>query len=663
MTTDLFPNINMPYVIVMTTDTGASPEEIETEITEPMEQQMATLANIKNVTSVSSENYSMIQLEFSDDVDMDSISVDIREKIGQIEGKLPDTASTPVAMKISMDMMSVVTAAIGMEGMSVGEVSEFTTENLENSLEGIEGVASVSIMGMSEDNIQIVLSQEKIDEINEKVAAAIEEQYGEAESEINSGLSSASSGKSQIDSAKDSLTAAQKSATEQIAATKTKLTSSREELVALQASGTVLKELLEQYDEAVKSGNTQVVNAVEQSISMAGYTVETLRETVSQLDTVDVQIAAIDETLEQLEVQSATTSFTLSSKYSDLTSTESTLDATVTQLQSALEEIQSSEEAALASADMTGVLTMSNIAAILSAQNFSMPAGYITDGEAELLVSVGDKIKNVDELENLVIVDMGIDGLDPIKISDIGSVSYANTADDTYAKINGQNGVLVSFTKQSSYATAEVSENVADKFAELSDEYENLEFTMLSDQGEYIDIVINSVLQNLLLGAILAVLILLFFLRDIRPTLITIVSIPMSVLFAIVMMYFSGVTLNMISLSGLAIGIGMLVDNSIVVVENTFRLRALGYSRVQAAVSGASQVAGAITASTLTTICVFVPIIFVDGMTRDIFIDLALTVAYSLIASLIIALTLVPAMAKGLLTGSSKKLCSARTDV
>ena len=119
-------------------------------------------------------------------------------------------------------------------------------------------------------------------------------------------------------------------------------------------------------------------------------------------------------------------------------------------------------------------------------------------------------------------------------------------------------------------------------------------------------------LQNLLLGAILAIVILLVFLRDLRPMLITAVSIPLSVIFAIVLMYFSGVTLNMISLAGLAIGVGMLVDNSIVVVENIYRLRSMGYSRVQAAVSGAVQVAGAITASTLTTICVFVPIIFVD---------------------------------------------------
>ncbi|MDO5491221.1 MAG: efflux RND transporter permease subunit, partial [Bacillota bacterium] len=172
--------------------------------------------------------------------------------------------------------------------------------------------------------------------------------------------------------------------------------------------------------------------------------------------------------------------------------------------------------------------------------------------------------------------------------------------------------------------------------------------------GDYINIVISSVLRNLLLGGILAILILLFFLRDIRPTIITAISIPVSVVFALAMMYFTGVTLNMISLSGLAIGIGMLVDNSIVVIENIYRLRSMGYSLVQSAVSGAVQVAGAITASTLTTICVFAPIVFVSGMTRDIFSDLALTVAYSLMASLFIALTLVPAMAKSLLVKTPK---------
>lgn len=156
--------------------------------------------------------------------------------------------------------------------------------------------------------------------------------------------------------------------------------------------------------------------------------------------------------------------------------------------------------------------------------------------------------------------------------------------------------------------------------------------------------IVNSVLENLAFGAVLAIIILFFFLKDVKPTSIIAVSIPISVIFAIVLMYFSGVTLNMISLSGLAVGVGMLVDNSVVVIENIYRLRGKGYTAAQAAVSGASQVAAAITSSTLTTVCVFLPIVFIEGITRQLFTDMALTIAYSLLASLIVALTVVPAM-------------------
>ena len=602
MTPDLFPSINTPFAIVMTTYPGASPEEAEIEITEPMEQQLATLPNLKNITSISGANYSIVSLEFSDDVNMDAISVDIRDKIDQIEGYLPEMAGTPLVMKINLDMVPVVTAAVGMEGKSAGEVSQFMKEELENPLEGVEGVASLSTMGLITDNIQVVLSQDKINEINAKVSAAINGQLGSAEKQIKDGINAANSGKQQLTQGK----------------------------------------------QGIVSGYDQLLSAEKQMKSKLE-DLKKIPESSPEYPQAALLIPILEKQLEELESQIKANSFTLSTQYADLAVAENTIDDTVNQLQQALAEVQSGKEAALASADMTGVLTMNTISAILGAQNFSMPAGYVSDGEAEILVSVGDKIKDKNELENLILMDLGIDGVEPIRLSDIATVTYSDMAADTYAKINGENGVLLSFTKQSSYATAVVSDNISEKFEELENKYDELEFTMLSDQGEYIHIVINSVLQNLLLGAIFAILILFIFLRDIRPTAITAISIPISVIFAIVLMYFSGVSLNMISLSGLAIGVGMLVDNSIVVIENIYRLRTLGYSKIQAAVSGAVQVAGAITASTLTTICVFVPIVFVDGMTKTLFVDLALTVAYSLLASLIIALTLVPAMAKGML--------------
>lgn len=179
MTPDLMPSINLPYAMIMTTNTGASPQEVETNVTKPLEQQMATLDHIKSITSQSNENYSMIFLEFSDEVNMDAISVDIREKIDLISGAWDDTVSTPVIMKISPDMMPVNVAAVSLKGKSAAETSAFVKEELLSPLEGIEGVASISATGLVSEDIQVVLSQEKIDKINERNADAILGQFAD----------------------------------------------------------------------------------------------------------------------------------------------------------------------------------------------------------------------------------------------------------------------------------------------------------------------------------------------------------------------------------------------------------------------------------------------------------------------------------------------------
>ena len=173
MTPDLFPSINMPYAIVMTTYPGASPEEVETEITKPMEQQLATLNHIKNLTSQSNESYSMVALEFSDEVNMDAVSVDIHEKIDMISGAWDETVGTPIVMKINPDMMPVNIAAVSLKDKSTTETSAFVEENLLTPLEGIEGVASVNATGLISEDIQVVLSQKKIDKINDKTSNAI----------------------------------------------------------------------------------------------------------------------------------------------------------------------------------------------------------------------------------------------------------------------------------------------------------------------------------------------------------------------------------------------------------------------------------------------------------------------------------------------------------
>ncbi len=293
------------------------------------------------------------------------------------------------------------------------------------------------------------------------------------------------------------------------------------------------------------------------------------------------------------------------------------------------------------------------ISNILKAQNFAMPAGYINESDgSQYLVKIGDKIDNAEILKNLVLFDLKIDGMDPVKLSDVADVFVTDNSDEVYASVDGKDGVILTFQKQNNFATAKVAESIQEKFVSITEENSNVRFIELMNQGDYIHLIVNSVIKNLLQGAVFAIIVLLLFLKDVRPTFIIACSIPISVIFAVALMYFTGITLNLISLSGLAIGVGMLVDNSVVVIENIYRLKNKGYSAVQASVSGAKQVAGAITASTLTTVCVFAPIVFVEGITKTLFVDMALTIGFSLGASLIVALTVVPAMTSRMMKNS-----------
>ena len=273
-----------------------------------------------------------------------------------------------------------------------------------------------------------------------------------------------------------------------------------------------------------------------------------------------------------------------------------------------------------------------------------MPAGYIQDGDEQYLLKVGDTFESVDELSGALLCN--VEGIGDVRLSDVAQITVIDNAGETYGRVDGNQAVLLSVFKSSTASTSAVSDACNAALEEMTAADPTLHLTPIMDQGDYIRLILNSVMTNLIGGAILAIVVLALFLKDLRPTLVVAVSIPLSVLFAIVLMYFTGISLNMISLSGLALGIGMLVDNSIVVIEDIYRLRNAGVPAPRAAVQGARQMSGAIISSTLTTVCVFLPLLFTDGLTRELLSDMALTIAYSLFASLIVALTVVPAAAR-----------------
>lgn len=771
MTPDLLPNMDFPYAIILTTYPGQTPETVESVVTKPLEQSLSTIDGVKTITSTSSDNYSILTLEFEDGTNMDTATVDMRCNLDTIKDAWPDGVGSPYLMKINPNMMPVAMVAVDYDGYDTVQISDYVNNELKNQLEGIDGVASVSTKGIVTQKENVIISQTKIDALNAKINDALNDKFGDAEKkisdakkELQNNISKAEQGSDTIEQSINDLNSQQEEVAKQLAdaqgkaqsgyteilnakmqlldqqqsltATKQTLTIAyqtltqiKEKLDSLQDEKAQLTQQIETFEKIyndyknalsklanpdltdeqlaqvrailakideeldkygfpkeeleerlnnAKNALTNVDKAITQTVeALKGLdtteeklddTIAEIADKISQVDGGITQIAAavkgldnntvsVNQALSEIEKQQSLAAYQLSGGLSALNTKQSEVNSALTQLNSAQEELKSAsdelsdqKDKAKKAADMTNTVTISNVSNILTAQNFSMPAGYVSDDEnIKYLVRVGDKIDGDKEMQSLALFDTGIDGIGVVKLSDVADVFIADDSDEVFTKINGNSGVVFSFSKQSDAATATVSENIAKKLNSLTQENEGLHFTTLMDQGDYIDIIINSVLQNLLMGAVLAIIILYLFLRDIKPTLIVALSIPISVIFALVLMYFSGVTLNMISLSGLAIGVGMLVDNSVVVIENIYRLRNLGVPPVKAALNGAKQVAGAIASSTLTTICVFFPIVFIEGLTRQIFMDMALTITYSLLASLIVALTLVPAMGQRML--------------
>ena len=204
MTPDLMPNMDFPYVILVTTDPGASPETVEADITKPLEQSMATLDRIKNVTSSSMDSVSMVVLEFEDGVNMDTVSVDIQQKINQLKGSWSDTVGDPYVLKMNPSMLPVQVAALSYDGKDITELSDFVTDTLSPKLEGITGVASVTVSGTVQHQLHVILSQKKLDDLSRRLSDAIAKQLDDAAGQLSSARGQVNSAKAAIRSAEES---------------------------------------------------------------------------------------------------------------------------------------------------------------------------------------------------------------------------------------------------------------------------------------------------------------------------------------------------------------------------------------------------------------------------------------------------------------------------
>ena len=810
MTTDLLPSINLPYLMVVTTYPGASPEKVESSVTAPLESALGTVTGVENVTSTSAENYSMVMLEFEEDTNMDSAMVKVSSAVDQVSGQLPDLAGTPSIMEITPDMMATMYVSASYDGKDIYDLSSFAEDELLPYLERQSGVASVSTVGMVERQVEVRLNQTKIDQVNDKMLVKVSSKLADAKQELDdsyqklvdsqqdltNGKNDLLDGQQELDDGKNELTDGAKKTYQTLVDSGYQLSALVEQLnerQSLQTEQQLLKagqqantlkqaitgiamaqrapaaiqataaQLVAQDMDAAKAADlakafcmgqlpesdenyNQVANAyatalaadpsiklqmdfdealavvsamsaedcagnsVFQQINSAmGGSLTTGADLVNLYRTaaaaanayggddaamtaraqeIEQRLAVLNLTFQQVEAATGMSAEQIPELYkqieagklqaaagfgsgdAQLSYAQSQLDSAKDQLDSAQDQIddgfdqlndaydnyEKSRKEALENANLDSLLNMSTLSGMITAQNFDMPAGYIKAGDGsddQWLLRVGEDFESVDELEGILLCS--IDGIGDVRLGDVATLTVIDNAGDAYAKVNGNDAVVLSIFKGSTAGTSAVSKTCNKAIAQLEEKYPGLHITPLMDQGDYIKLIVNSVLSNLIWGALLAVIVLAFFLKDVKPTIVVAFSIPFSVMVAIVLMYFSGVTLNMISLSGLALGVGMLVDNSVVVIENIYRLRGRGVPAARAAVQGAKQVTSAVTASTITTICVFLPMVFTSGLTRELLTDMALTIAYSLLASLIVALTVVPCMSVTVLKKSEQK--------
>ena len=707
MQTNLLPDVNTPYLMVVTVYPGASPERVESEVSDVMQNALGTVAGVEKVTATSAENYSLLLMQFSDDTDMNSAMVKVSNKVDQTTASLPSSCLTPSIIEYSLNMNAFMTVAVSREGSDVYDLSEFVSDTLVPYVERKGGVSSVSTNGLIEKMVQVQLSQEKIDAINEKLLEVIDVQLADARKQLESAEAQIEAGRKEYnrqfknysntvsDTMMQEMSGQVGDAIEVVRTQAQALLDSVNQLIAVVQEPEIQQALID-----VRDGLQRVMDKFNET---GMKDIDSLIEIVTELrDITDKLTGALQQLQQRLNTESGTEGSTAADLADDLqvqqslntvyntlndvikamddvpgltktfsdaignfsqqqmqaymkfTEAREMLNEYEKQLAEAKQTYADAEEKAMASSDVSKLLDIDTLAQLIYAQNFSMPAGYVKDSSGKSwLLKVGEEYDSIEDISGALLLH--VDGFGDVRLSDVADVEVIDNAEASYTRLNGERAAVLKIYKGATSSASEVSDNCLSAFQELEAQYDGLHVVVLSNQGNYITIIVKSILSSMVIGAALAIIVLAIFLRDVKPTLVVGFSIPLSVLFAVVLMYFTGMDLNVMTLAGLSLGIGMLVDNSIVVIENIYRLRGRGVPAARAAVQGAKQVGMSVVASTLTSVCVFLPVVFSSSIVKSLMQPMSLCIGYCLMASLIVALTVVPAAASTVLKKAEPK--------
>ena len=692
MDTNLLPNVNTPYLMVVTVYPGASPERVESEVSDVLQNSL-TVPGVSKITATSAENYSLLLMEFAEDTDMNSALVKVSNKLDQAKSDLPSTCLTPSIIEYSLNMNAFMTVAVSREGADQYELSEFIQNTLVPEVQRKGGVSSVSSSGLVEKLVQVQLNQDKIDGINAKLLELIDTQLAAARSQLESAEAQITAGRKEYEkqlknfgntvsnSVMSQMSTEVGAAVETVRAQAQALLESVNSLIAVVKEPEIQQALIEVRDglqkvmdkfnetgmrdidslidivaelrtitDKLTTALQKLQERVNTETGSEGSTAEDLANEMQLQESLNVVYNTLESTIKAMdnvpqlmtEFSGALGSFSQQqlNAYMQFTEAREMLNEYEKQLEAAKAEYETAKTNALAQADVTKQLDIETLAQLIYAQNFSMPAGYVQDKDGESwLLKVGEEYDSVKDISGAMLLH--VEGYGDVRLSDVADVEVIDNSADSYTRLNGEKASILKIYKNATSSAGEVSDNCLTAFKELEKQYDGLHMVVLSNQGNYITIVINSILTSMVVGAALAIIVLAIFLKDIKPTLVVGISIPLSVLFAVVLMYFTGLDLNVMTLAGLSLGIGMLVDNSVVVIENVYRLRSRGVPAARAAVQGTKQVG--------------MPVVFSASIVRSLMMPMSLCIGYCLMASLIVALTVVPAASSTVLKKAEPK--------
>ena len=707
MQTNLLPDVSTPYLMVVTVYPGASPERVESEVSDVMENALGTVSGVETITATSAENYNLLLMQFNEGTDMNSALVKVSNKIDQTTASLPSSCLTPSIIEYNLNMNAFMTVAVSREGSDVYALSDFVSDTLVPYVERKGGVSSVSTNGLIEKLVQVQLNQSKIDVINEKLLEVIDVQLAEAKAQLDDAEAQINAGRKEYEKELKNFgnTVSDQVMSQMGTQVADAVTIVRDQAQALlesvnQLIGVVQEPEIQQALIEVRDGLQHVMDQFNET---GMRDIDSLIEIVAELRTItDKLTTALQQLQARLNVETGTEGSTATDLADDLQVQQSlstiynTLESTIkamdnvpdlmnsfsqalgsysyqqlnaymkfseardmlntyeTQFKEAQQQYEDAKQKALASADVAKLLDIDTLAQLIYAQNFSMPAGYVDDKDGNSwLLKVGEEYNSVEDIEGALLLH--VDGFGDVRLSDVADVEIIDNAEESYTRLNGERAAVLKIFKSSSSSASTVSDNCLEAFRELEAQYDGLHVVVLSNQGNYITIIVKSILSSMAIGAALAIIVLAIFLKDIKPTLVVGISIPLSVVFAVALMYFTGLDMNVMTLAGLSLGIGMLVDNSVVVIENVYRLRSRGIPAARAAVMGTRQVGMSIVASTLTSVCVFLPVIFSSSIVRSLLQPMSLCIGYCLAASLIVAMTVVPAASATVLKKAEPK--------